>query len=58
MDTEQGGAMDLENGRGVSVSSGRPNLDRLLVDIVKEHPGPQPIGVIASGGPLVTTRHK
>ena len=52
---EQGGAMDLENGRGVSVSSGRPNLKRLLVDIVTENPGDQLIGVIASGGPLVTT---
>ena len=41
--------LDLETGRGVRVSMGRPNLDHLITGIVAGDLQDRNVGVIASG---------
>lgn len=46
------GPLDLETGKAATVSTGRPNLHRLIAEAVTEHPQENFIGVIASGSHL------
>ena len=43
------GVLDLETGRAATVSTGRPNLEQLLGDLVLEGESASSVGVIVSG---------
>lgn len=43
------GPLDLETGKAATVSIGRPDLTRLIVQAVSEHPQEKYVGIIASG---------